>query len=200
MGNLERELQQGDKRRNIQKVVLSTIYTAGILGVAMVAPNVLQVMKQFGIGTRKKNLKYSINDSFTRLREKGLIEVIEINGKKVVRVTKKGESKLDFLQRHNFNLKTPKKWDGRWRVIIFDIKESKKVVREQLRATLIEIGFVKLQNSVWIFPYDCEDLVSLLKADFRLGREVIYMVVEKLENDWAFRKLFKLPNSSDRKS
>lgn len=201
MGNLEQEIKKTDKRKNIQKIILNTIFAAGILAVVAVAPNVLSVMKQFeGSFKRKKNLKYSINDSFTRLREKGLIEIVEINGKKVARITEKGESKLDFLDKHDFKLKIPKKWDGRWRVVIFDIKEFRSRTRFLLRKTLSQIGFVRLQNSVWLYPYDCEDLISLLKADFKIGKDVLYMIVEKLENDWHLRKTFQLPNSIGRKS
>ena len=201
MGILEKEIKIKDKRKNIQKIILSTIFAAGILSVAVVAPNIFSVIKQLeGSSKRKKNLKYSINASFTRLREKGLIEIVEINGKKVARITKKGEDKLDFLDKCNFKLKIPKKWDGRWRVVSFDIKESKKKIREQLRITLIQIGFLKLQNSTWIYPYDCEDLISLMKADFKLGQDVLYLIVEKLENDQKFLKAFNLPNSNGRRS
>jgi len=201
MGNLEKEIKIKDKRQNIQKIVLNTIFAAGILGVALVAPNVLSVIKQLeGSFKRKKNLKYSINASFTRLEEKGLIEIVEVNGKKVARITSKGESNLDFLDKHNYKLKIPKKWDGRWRVVIFDIKESRSKTRFLLRKTLSQIGFIRLQNSVWLYPYDCEDLISLLKADFKLGKDVLYMIVEKLENDWHLRKTFNLPNSTGRKS
>ena len=201
MGNLEQEIKSKDKRKNIQKIILNTVFAAGILGLVVVAPNVLSVIKQLeGSFKRKKNLKYSINDSFTRLREKGLIEIIEINGKKVARVTKKGESKLDFLDKHNFKLKIPKKWDGRWRIVIFDINEKRSKIRFLLRKTLSQIGFVRLQNSVWLYPYDCEDLISLLKADFKIGKDVLYRIVEKLEDDWHLRKTFNLPNSTGRKS
>jgi len=201
MGILEKEIKVTDKRKNIQKIILSTIYAVGILSVVAVAPNIFSVIRQLeGSRSRKKSLKYSINASFTRLREKGLIEIIEINGKKVARITSKGENKLDFLDRHNFKLKIPKKWDGRWRVVIFDIKESRRKTRFLLRKTLSEIGFIRLQNSVWLYPYDCEDLISLLKADFKIGKDVLYMIVEKLENDWHLRKTFNLPNSTGRKS
>src|SRR3989338_5920281 len=201
MGILEKEIKNKDKRKNIQKIILNTIFTAGVLSVALVAPNVLSAIKKLEEAfKRKKNLKYSINDSFTRLKEKGLIEVIEINGKKVARITPKGESKLDFLDKHNFKLKIPKKWDGRWRVVIFDIKESRSRIRFLLRKTLSQIGFVRLQNSVWLYPYDCEDLISLLKADFKICKDVLYMIVEKLENDWHLRKTFNLPYSTGRKS
>lgn len=199
MGSLEKEIKKKDKYRNIQKIILNTIFACGILGVALVAPNVLSVIKQIeGSFKRKKNLKYSINDSFTRLRERGLVEIIVINGKKVARITKRGESKLDFLDKYNFKLKIPKRWDNRWRVVIFDIKESRSKTRFLLRRTLSQIGFIRLQNSVWLFPYDCEDIISLLKADFKIGKDVLYLIVEKLENDWHLRKRFNLPNSTGR--
>ncbi len=201
MGNLEQSIKKKDKRKNIQKIILNTIYALGILSVVAVAPNVFSVIRQFeGPRKRKKNLKYSINESFARLKEKGLIEIFEINGKKVTRITKKGEDKLDFLDKHDFKLKIPKKWDGRWRVVIFDIKESRSKTRFLLRKTLSQIGFIRLQKSVWLYPYDCEDLVSLLKADFKIGKDVLYMIVEKLENDWHLRKTFNLPKSTGRKS
>ena len=202
MGVLEKEIKIKDKRKNIQKIILRTIFAMGFMGVAMVAPNILSVIKQIesGINKRKKNLKYSINDSFNRLCKKGLVEIVEVNGKKIARITKKGESTLDFLDKHQFKLKIPKKWDQRWRVVTFDIKETKKKIRALLRITLSQIGFVRLQNSVWVYPYDCEDLVSLLKADFKIGSEILYMIVEKLENDWHLRKIFKLLNSDGRQS
>jgi len=201
MGVLEKEIKTKDKRKNLQKIILRTIFAVGVLGVGAVAPNVLGAIAKLQKSRQKNNrLKYSINSSITRLKEKGLVEVVEINGKKIARITQKGESKLDFLDKHNYKFKIPRKWDGRWRVVIFDIKESRKKVREQLRTTLTQVGFIKLQKSAWIYPYNCEDLVSLLKADFKLGKDVLYMIVEKLENDYHFIKAFKLPNSSGRKS
>jgi len=56
----------------------------------------------------------------------------------------------------------------------------------------LQIGFVRLQNSVWVYPYDCEDLVKLLKADFRIGREVLYVIADSIENDMWMRKEFSL--------
>lgn len=70
--------------------------------------------------------------------------------------------------------------------------ESRKSDRENLRHTLISIGFMKLQDSVWIYPYDCEDLITLLKADMEIGKDILYMIVEALEDDKHFRKYFKL--------
>ena len=55
-----------------------------------------------------------------------------------------------------------------------------------------ELGFIRLQDSVWVYPYDCEDLMALLKADLKLGSAVLYMVVEHIENDKHLRAEFGL--------
>ena len=53
-------------------------------------------------------------------------------------------------------------------------------------------GFFRLQDSVWVYPYDCEDIIGLLKVDLHLGGSVIYLVVEKMENDKHLKKTFGL--------
>ena len=77
-------------------------------------------------------------------------------------------------------------------MLIFDMQERKKKTREQIRRTLAAIGFVRLQDSVWIYPYDCEDLLTLLKSDFHIGKELLYMVVDQLENDAPLKAQFNL--------
>src|SRR3990167_4278610 len=89
-------------------------------------------------------------------------------------------------------LKKPKRWDGKWRVLIFDIPQTKNLLRDKLRRTLMAIGFIRLQDSVWIYPYDCEDLITLLKTDFRVGDQMLYMIVDSLENDDQVKEDFGL--------
>lgn len=56
----------------------------------------------------------------------------------------------------------------------------------------MEIGFIRLQDSVWIYPYDCEDLLTLLKADLKVGKDLLYMIVDSLEGDAKIRLFFGL--------
>ncbi len=46
-----------------------------------------------------------------------------------------------------------KKRDGVWKIIIFDIPETKRQVRNVIRSKLVSLGFKKWQNSIWISPY-----------------------------------------------
>ncbi len=46
-----------------------------------------------------------------------------------------------------------KKRDGIWKIIIFDIPETKRQVRNVIRSKLVSLGFKKWQNSIWISPF-----------------------------------------------
>ena len=85
-----------------------------------------------------------------------------------------------------------RRWDKRWRVIIFDIPERHRATRDRLRTMLRSLGFVQLQASVWVYPHDCEDLIALLKADFHAGDDMLYMIVDTIERDSWLRKHFGL--------
>lgn len=75
---------------------------------------------------------------------------------------------------------------------MFDIKEPRRSVRDALRRELQAVGFVKIQHSVWAYPYPCEDFIALLKADLHVGKDILYLVVEEMENDYLLKKHFSL--------
>jgi len=57
---------------------------------------------------------------------------------------------------------------------------------------MLDFGFLRVQYSVWVSPYDCEELIALVKAELRLGKDVLYVVVEQIENDGWIKKHFQL--------
>ena len=77
-------------------------------------------------------------------------------------------------------------------MIIFDIKEGKRQTRDELRIWLNHLGFIRLQNSVWVFPYECQEVIVLLKSHFHIGKEVLYLTVESIENDTWVKKVFDI--------
>lgn len=190
MGELEISLKKEIKIGKIQKAILGTVAAAGLLSVALVVPNALQALKIFGwdkklINRSKRN---SVNNSRYKLVKEGLLEYEGA----FLRLTGKGRKILERIESQNYKIKVPKKWDRKWRVIIFDIKEEKRGLRNKVRNTLVNIGFMCLQKSVWIYPYDCEDLINLIKADFKIGKDVLYMIVDRVENDKLVREYFGL--------
>lgn len=187
MGKIEEKSRRKAKRGEIQKLVLETVKLAGILSIGLVAPNVLRAMNKVGLISNKRQGEI-VNSSASKLTKKGLLR---FNGK-YYELTPEGESKLRQLEIRGYKLACPRKWDRKWRVIIFDIPEKKKKVREQIRNLFISAGFSRLQDSVWVYPYDCEDIIGLLKTDFGVGKDVLYMIVDEIENDRRLREEFDL--------
>jgi len=185
--NIEKKIAIKNRKNNLKKIILQTVATVGIIGVSIVAPNVLVTMKKLGILPKNRQKEF-IGASRERLIKNGYLKYENGN----VRITGKGEVYLMKETAYEGFKNQKKKWDKKWRVLIFDIPEQKKTIREKIRLTLISIGFMRLQDSVWIYPYDCEDLITLLKADLKIGKDVLYMIVEALEYDKSVRVFFGL--------
>lgn len=90
--------------------------------------------------------------SVQRSLKTGYIERIEKNGDMYLRLTTAGQKKVH----RDFSLLalSKKLWDGKWRLVFFDIEEVSRGVRHRLRTKLKELGFAMLQKSVWITPHD----------------------------------------------
>lgn len=187
MGKLEEKSSKNSKHKNLQHIILHTVAMAGILTVGLVAPQVIGALYKLGILSNKRQKEY-ISSSASKLVKRGLLFY---DGKRY-QMTPKGESILRRWQFADFKIRKPKKWDKKWRVIIFDIPEKKKKIRDNITALFREAGIRILQNSVWVYPYDCEDVLTLLKTDFGVGKNILYLIVDELENDKHLRQEFGL--------
>ena len=119
---------------------------------------------------------------------------IERKGKQIyLRLTEKGKRMAGWLQVDALEIKRPRKWDEKWRIVIFDISQLKKFYRELFRGKLKELGFYPLQKSVWIHPFDCQDEIELLREFFGLTKDEVRLIVaENIESDDWLREIFKI--------
>src|SRR3989344_3722779 len=191
MGKLEKEARSARRRGQIQDAVLTTLMVGGIIGLGVVAGNAIQLLKY--LPKDKNRFNYYVKTVAGGLVRKGLATWVRQDGNVFLRITETGRHKLAFEQ-EKLRLKGLKRrWDKQWRMVAFDIPERRRQVRSHLRAVMVEIGFVRLQNSVWVYPYDCEEFIALLKAELRIGKDVLYAIVERIENDKVIRTHFHLP-------
>ena len=135
-----------------------------------------------------RSARNSIYYARRRLIEQGLIEY---HGG-FLRTTESGKNFVGLIEAGNQKVAKPRRWDEKWRILIFDVKEERKSLREKIRRTLISLGFCRLQDSVWVYPYDCEDLITLLKADFRVGKDLLYVIADTIENDDWLKREFQI--------
>jgi len=192
MGQLEEITRKRRKKENIQRAVLSTLALTGGLAVALLAPNVLQALPQV-MGKQRYKLAFQARTAAGRLAIKGHVRFVERRGKKYIEITDEGQRFIGIEQQRLALLASKKKrWDKRWRIVMFDIPQRRRRDRDHLRQLMKASGFLRLQDSVWVYPYDCEELITLIKADMRIGKDVLYAIVESIENDRWLKEHFNL--------
>ena len=172
--------------------MLTAVMLGGVVLVAATIPNAAQLLRFFPGFKKGARFNYKAKTVLGHLADRGCIEFVEKEGKRYARITEKGEQMLQF-ETEKVTMAKKRRWDRRWRIVIFDIPERRKSVRAKLRRYMQEYGFVRLQDSVWVYPHDCEDLIALVKTSFRIGADVLYLIVERLEHDTHLREHFALP-------
>ena len=127
-----------------------------------------------------------------RMKKQGWIKESKRQGKVFLKLTKKGKIRTLLYKLKDLKAPSPRAWDGKWRMILFDIPENCKCERNHIRRMLKQVGFYQFQKSAYIYPYQVPvDVVDFFKES-GLIRFVHLMEVSYLSEDHNLRKYFKL--------
>ena len=200
--NIEAFLLSDSLSATATKFLLMFIAMGGIAVVGAMLPGLVKMIGTFQhgrSGRRSHKNKYSkkqISNTFEYLKKKQLIEIIrEENGRTVVRLTNKGKKRLMEYSIDMVEIKKPEKWDGKWRVLMFDIPAYPKAynyAREALRNKIKELGFYQIQKSVWAYPYECEDELLFIAETFKVQKYIEIITADKILHEKILRKKFLL--------
>lgn len=124
--------------------------------------------------------RYAINRSLKGLAESGLIESHFSGQNDYARLTPAGRKKATTFKVTSDTSLLPN-WDGKWRIILLDLPESRKSERESLRYLLKKAGFLCLKNSAWISPLPLEHLFANIKQDLGLTTEMMIITTADLD-------------------
>lgn len=139
--------------------------------------------KKFNLHFLKRNLK--------RLRDQKIVEIVGKDGQELIKLTRKGHTKYLKFKLEHLSLQG-KSWDGKWRIVIYDIAKFKKNQVSAFRNILKYINFFQLQKSVYLTPYPCDEQILYLREYFGIGEEVILLRVDKIENEDLYKQYFGL--------
>jgi len=103
-----------------------------------------------------------------------------------------GKKRILRYDLDNMKIKKPLKWDGYWRIVVFDIPEDEKKARSALRIKLKDLGFYPLQKSVFIHPYGCKDEIDFIVEIFNLKPYVRLFTVKETDIELDLKNRFKL--------
>jgi len=127
-----------------------------------------------------------------RLRRQKIIETTQEGKYSVVRLTEKGKLRVLKYKLEEMSISKPKHWDGKWRLIIYDIKKFKRRAQGAFRRMLKKLNMLPLQKSVYLTPYPCDSEVEFLREYFDVGEGVLYIVAERIENEEVYKRYFGL--------
>ena len=144
---------------------------------------------------REKLTPVQVRKSLYRMKEKGYIkertkEISEEEMEVSFEFTKKGKQVLRGYKFDELKLDQPKKWDNKWRFVMFDVPEKRRYARDVLRDKLKKMGFFQVQQSVWVYPYDCGEEMDLV-ADFLGVSNYLLYFTATVERDHKLRKYFE---------
>lgn len=122
------------------------------------------------------------------LRDKGYFDISVENNKTFFRLTPKGKDLAGLIKFCTGKMK----WDGRWRILIFDIPEKERFKRSALRQKMYELGLKQLQRSVWVTPYPLPDIFSDFVADLRVRPYLFSITADHINRENELKKFFDL--------
>lgn len=183
------------RKGQIIKDILLAVASVAVVGIAVAAaiaaPNAIGAFG--GLMRQKRYSKSQINRGLSYLKAKKIIGVgKDACGNTVIKLTEAGKEKLIKYKIEEMVLQKPKKWDKKWRIVMFDIPEEYKVNRDTLSGKLKQLGFYRMQKSAWIWPYSVEDEITFLKEVYEIRPFVNLITAERVENEIKYLKYFGL--------
>ncbi|MFZ2522158.1 MAG: CRISPR-associated endonuclease Cas2 [Minisyncoccia bacterium] len=151
----------------------------------------LRIIREIGFKWKRINQRL-LNSSIRNLYESNLIRQVDNrDGTVTFILSKKG--KEEALRYNMDEMIIPKmKWDKKWRIVMFDIPEKLKKVRDSLRYQLKRLGFIELQRSVFVFPYDCQKEIEYIVEFYNIKKFVRFIVASTVDNELHLKKKFDL--------
>lgn len=175
-----------------KKILTYAALAGGIAVLSLAAPLLpLQLAKAYIRGKRFERRVF-LRD-LKRLQSRKLIALDErADGTVEIKLLRNGKQQVLRGNMTNISVARPKKWDGVWRLVMFDIPKAKDKARDALRHKLKDIGFYQIQKSVFLYPFPCEKEIELLGAYFHVRDHIVIMRVSSFEGEEKLKHHFKL--------
>ena len=180
-------------KSEIVKDILGWIAVGGAVCVAATSPYLICNLVSGLTKNAGKHKRKNVYDTFYKLSREGCLNIEKRNHQVYVSLTEKGKRRAGRFQIDSLKINKSKKWDKKWRIVIFDITQLKTLQRNAFRGKLKDLDFYQLQKSVWVCPHKCGDEINLLRDFFGLSRKDVRLITaDDIEDDGFLRKVFKL--------
>ncbi|MDO8492634.1 MAG: CRISPR-associated endonuclease Cas2 [bacterium] len=176
----------------IQKKILLLLLAGFALGLTPSPNRQWRIIKELGKEWKKIN-RESLQQSIKALYRSRLISNKEnSDGTTTILLNKQGKQLALTYNLETMSLSKDKRWDGKWRVVMFDIPERYKKTRDAFRFHLKHLGFFEYQKSVFVTPHKCAKEIEYLREFWHVKPHVRILLVDKLDNEAHLKSHFNL--------
>jgi DNA-binding transcriptional regulator PaaX len=176
----------------VQKKILLLLLAGlalGFSGSPRQSFRILRVAKSDWRRINREQLKRSI----IALHNLGVVKTRKNNdGTMEIILTEKGKKIAKRYSLDSLKIKKMRRWDKKWRMVIFDVPEKKRGARDVFRFHLKQLGFYELQHSVWVHPYKCTGEIQYLIDFFHVSQYVHLVEATTISSDEFLKKKFNL--------
>ncbi len=193
---LDQQTKKTTEERNEKlKKILLLLAGGAALATAIAMPGTARLFRTFlpeksdWEDWKMFNKKY-LRQTIGRLAREKVVTIKEEKDYAIVEITEKGRKKVLQFAVESLTIEKPNRWDGKWRLVAYDIWSGRKVLRDRLQGILKGAGFYPLQESLYLHAYPCEQQIEFLRSYLDVEGEVRLIIAEKIENDSPFRTYF----------
>jgi DNA-binding transcriptional regulator PaaX len=169
------------RRKEISKDILTVLSALGLVTVSVVAPNIGKIILLFLNKNENKYYNQNAKRSIKTLTKNNFVKKWRHQGTVTYALTDKGVHKLEEYRLADEIVVKPEIWDRKWRVVVFDIPNTKNLKRKILVRYLKKWELLKLQKSVWIHPYNCEVQLNKVSEFYGINKYLIILVVTRID-------------------
>lgn len=107
-------------------------------------------------------------------------------------VTREGKKIALNFKTDRMKVNPMKKWDGKWRVVTFDVPEKARYVRDGIRSALRRMKFFEYQKSVFVHPFECQNEIEFITEFYEARPWVRFLIAESMDNEFHLLTHFDL--------
>lgn len=185
-----KSLRDNYSKNELTKEVLKGLAVGGVILSSFALPNLPQVLRLFGATNSRE--RYRIKRTILNLKKQKMVNIYERGGEDVMEVTEAGKKRILKYKLNEMGIKRPKKWDGFWRIIAFDVPEKYKKARNALSFKLQEMEFYHLQKSIYVCPFECKDEIDFIGKFFNVRKYMKYFVAKEIDGEEFLKKYYNL--------
>lgn len=176
------------------KEVLALLGMGSFLVLSVAVPSLPALVKPILNEKSNKDWKrynqWYLQRTLKRLKKQKMIDFDIEEEEMVVKLSNRGKQKILKYSLEEMEIKRPRVWDRKWRLIIYDVPNQKRRAADDFNRMLSDLGMYRMQRSVFICPFPCEEEVEFLREFLGISEYVWMLTVTHFENDKVFRDYF----------